>query len=196
MTKKSIFRFLPLALICLVIIGCARPQQPSASDTVLGPPTAARGDGSDIITGDGVYTDADWAAGDGLTGRGDAFNDPTAVGAGSRANAMTSIFFGFDESGIRPAERAKIESVVATMREQPNLRVVCVGHTDWIGTEEYNIGLGDRRANSVKSYMVQLGVSANRIATNSMGKMEATPDVHRDSPQARDDRRVDIVPSR
>ncbi len=194
--KLSHLRALAILAFCLTLVGCPKKSDPSASDTVLGPPTSMRGQEGDFIGGDGVYREGgDFLAGSGLEERGSGFN-AIPTGADRRAIAIQSIFFGFDEQSIRPEERVKVERAVERMRSEPNLRIICEGHTDWIGTEEYNLGLGDRRANSVKTYMVQLGVNPNRIEILSMGEMDATPDVHRDSPQARDDRRVDLIPVR
>ena len=59
---------------------------------------------------------------------------------------------------------------MAALRESPTLRVEIEGHTCSIGTAEYNLALGDRRANAVKDYLVSRGVSADRLRTVSYGE--------------------------
>ena len=59
---------------------------------------------------------------------------------------------------------------MARLRETPTLRVEIEGHTCNIGTAEYNLALGDRRANAVKDYLVSRGVSADRLRTVSYGE--------------------------
>ena len=54
--------------------------------------------------------------------------------------------------------------------QDPNLRVKVDGHTDWIGTDGYNQGLGERRASAVKTYLIRKGVAADKIDTTSYGE--------------------------
>lgn len=82
------------------------------------------------------------------------------------------VFFEFDKSGVTAAEAAKLDKQVAwmTQNENASVRVVVEGHCDARGTSEYNLGLGKRRAEAVKAYLVSKGVSADRIDTVSYGK--------------------------
>lgn len=82
------------------------------------------------------------------------------------------VFFEFDKSGVTAAEAAKLDKQVAWMTQSENasVRVVVEGHCDARGTSEYNLGLGKRRAEAVKAYLVSKGVSADRIDTVSYGK--------------------------
>lgn len=87
---------------------------------------------------------------------------------------FTDVLFAFDHSDLSTKAQGDLDSAVQTINElsnqYPNLRVKVDGHTDWIGTDGYNQGLGERRANTVKSYLVRKGVSADRIDTNSYGE--------------------------
>jgi peptidoglycan-associated lipoprotein len=65
------------------------------------------------------------------------------------------------------------------------------GHCDWRGTAEYNLGLGDRRANAAKKYLLSLGVAADRLESVSKGSLEASKNAD-DATMAKD-RRVDLV---
>lgn len=182
----------------LFVVGCSDTPEPAPVDTVLGAPTAPgnySGWGDDVNpygVGGGNFAGGS-GSGDGLTARGGSFG---AFGAGGdRANTIGSIYFGFDQFSIRPSERAKIEQAARYIQSNPSLVLILEGHTDSIGTTEYNLGLSDRRANSVKSYLEQLGVPSSKLQVLPMGMLDATPGVTRNSPQAEHDRRVDIIPA-
>ncbi len=82
------------------------------------------------------------------------------------------VLFGFDKSAVTPAEAAKLDKQVEWINQNDcsNVRIVIEGHCDIRGTSEYNLGLGKRRAEAVKNYMVSKGISPNRIDTVSYGK--------------------------
>ena len=63
-----------------------------------------------------------------------------------------------------------LDEAVAALRDDPTLRIEIEGHTCNIGTAEYNLALGDRRANAVREYLVSRGVSADRLRTISYGE--------------------------
>jgi peptidoglycan-associated lipoprotein len=82
------------------------------------------------------------------------------------------VFFDLNKSAVTAAEAAKLDKQVAWLAQNENasVRVVVEGHCDARGTSEYNLGLGKRRAESVKAYLVSKGVSVDRIDTVSYGK--------------------------
>lgn len=83
---------------------------------------------------------------------------------------VKDVYFDYDRYTIR-ADQANITQADAKfLNDHPNMPIVIEGHCDDRGSEEYNLALGDNRANSVKSELVKLGVSANRIRTISYGK--------------------------
>ncbi len=63
-----------------------------------------------------------------------------------------------------------LQSQAEWLRQYPNVRVTLEGHADERGTRDYNIALGERRANSAKNYLASLGIDASRISTVSYGK--------------------------
>ena len=83
-------------------------------------------------------------------------------------------YFDYDKSDIRDDARAALTSdadaLKALFSEFPSARVVIEGHCDERGSAEYNLGLGDRRANAAKEFLVQLGVPADRLGVISYGK--------------------------
>jgi peptidoglycan-associated lipoprotein len=86
------------------------------------------------------------------------------------ANVGDRVFYDFDKSDLKPEARRTIERWAAWMKQYPNVTVSIEGHCDERGTREYNLGLGDRRANAAKNFLVSLGVEARRVATISYGK--------------------------
>lgn len=186
-------------LATFFMVGCSDQPDPAPVDTVLGYPTAPTGYSNDWGANDQVNPSlVGGQGGDGLAPRNLGSGSGNAFGGGmggARGNAMNSVFFGFDQYSIRPSERAKVEQVAQYLRNNPSASVILEGHTDSIGTTEYNLGLSDRRANSVKSYLEQMGISGNRLQVLPMGMLNATPGVTRNSPQAEHDRRVDIFPN-
>jgi peptidoglycan-associated lipoprotein len=82
------------------------------------------------------------------------------------------VFFAFDKSVVSPSEAAKLDRQVAWLAQNDNtcVRIVVEGHCDARGTSEYNLGLGKRRAEAVKAYLVSKGIAADRIDTVSYGK--------------------------
>jgi peptidoglycan-associated lipoprotein len=79
-------------------------------------------------------------------------------------------FFDYDKADIRPDAKQALTADADFLRAHPEIRVKIEGHCDERGGEEYNLALGDRRADSTKDYLVSLGVSADRIQTLSLGK--------------------------
>ncbi len=79
-------------------------------------------------------------------------------------------FFDFDKADVRPDARVALTQSAEFLRKYSEARVLLEGHCDERGTTEYNLGLGDRRANSAKEFLVSLGVDPDRIETISYGK--------------------------
>jgi peptidoglycan-associated lipoprotein len=86
------------------------------------------------------------------------------------ASNVKDVFFDFNMSSIRGDEQSTASTDAQFLRQHPELKVTVEGHCDDRGSEEYNLGLGDRRAETVKAYLVQAGISADRIRTISYGK--------------------------
>ncbi|MBM3489790.1 MAG: peptidoglycan-associated lipoprotein Pal [Alphaproteobacteria bacterium] len=98
----------------------------------------------------------------------------TAIVPGSQEdlarNVGDRIFFDFDKADLRPEGRAQVEKWAAWLKQYPQVTVTVEGHADERGTREYNLGLGARRADTAKRYLVQLGINPQRVATISYGK--------------------------
>ena len=80
------------------------------------------------------------------------------------------VYFDFNKSEIRSGDASTLNDQAAWLKRYANVTIVVEGHCDERGTREYNLALGERRANAVKEYLVGRGVSSNRIDTISYGK--------------------------
>jgi len=87
-----------------------------------------------------------------------------------RVNVGDTIFFDLDSHSVRPDAQGVLQKQAAWLKQYPAVRLMVEGHCDERGTREYNLALGDRRAFSVKEFLVSLGVDAARLQVKSYGK--------------------------
>jgi peptidoglycan-associated lipoprotein len=80
------------------------------------------------------------------------------------------VHFDFDRYSLRPEATRALDEAVKALQQNPSLRIQIEGHTCNIGTAEYNLALGDRRANSVRDYLTSRGIAADRLGTVSYGE--------------------------
>jgi peptidoglycan-associated lipoprotein len=80
------------------------------------------------------------------------------------------VHFDFDRYSLRPEAVRALDEAVRSLQDNPNLKITIEGHTCNIGTAEYNLALGERRANAVREYLVSRGVTADRLQTVSYGE--------------------------
>jgi peptidoglycan-associated lipoprotein len=85
-------------------------------------------------------------------------------------NQIQDVYFDFDRSDIRPDAQSALTADAEVLKSYPDIVFTIEGHCDERGSEEYNLGLGDRRATAAKNFLVNLGISASRISTISYGK--------------------------
>lgn len=101
---------------------------------------------------------------------------PSGPSVGSQAhferavNGQNVIFFDTDRFNIDSADAAALQTQAQYLARYPQISITVEGHADERGTREYNLALGERRANSAKNYLVGLGVDAGRVSTVSYGK--------------------------
>ena len=141
--------------------------RPVIADVVAPPGKCADSDG------DGVCDTADLCPGTAGGAAVDAKGCPKEAADGAKKK-FEDVHFAFDKSDIAPTEAVKLDNAATTIdglsKKYPSLKVDVSGHTDWVGTDGYNQGLSERRANSVKSYLERKGVSASRINTYAFGE--------------------------
>ncbi|MEL0106176.1 MAG: peptidoglycan-associated lipoprotein Pal [Rhodospirillales bacterium] len=122
--------------------------------------TAPDGSGSSSGAGGGGSATSGSSAGGPRSGT----QEDLVVNVGDR------VFFGFNKYKLTSAARGTLDKQAAWLKKFPSVTVVLEGHADERGTREYNLALGERRANSAKDYLVTLGISPNRIKTISYGE--------------------------
>ncbi len=177
--------------IVLIFSGCTRKQGPSPAGG--GGVTASQSDWDRDIIPDSQLGD-DWGLGaDGLELRGDSdgIRDGMFNGREMVKGVLPSVYFGFDSSSISASERSKLQQAADHLQANPSDGLLIEGHCDWHGTAEYNLALGDRRAQSAADYLGTLGISSSRIHKLSKGDLEATPGLSKS--QAAEDRRADLI---
>ncbi|BAP55062.1 peptidoglycan-associated lipoprotein [Thioploca ingrica] len=149
-----------LVLILVTVIafsGCSsKPKKPTA------PPGTAG-----VLGGDGSQTNLEGSGGAGSETTGGGLSGTT--GGGSMPSERV-IHFDYDMSDIRPEARAILEQNATYLSGNPNTQVRLEGHADERGSREYNLALGERRAESAKGALMSLGVSGNQITTLSYGE--------------------------
>jgi peptidoglycan-associated lipoprotein len=181
-----IARFVPVAAALLLLAACSTSEE-SLSDTAgaAGAGAGASGLGS-----------SDMGAGNG-SGLDSGTNLAGSAAPGSQAdlevNVGDRVFYGFDSSVLDDTGRQTVERQAAWLQQFPAVTVTVEGHTDSRGTTEYNLALGERRANAVKSYMSSLGVDPARVLTISYGKERLADPGNTEEAHALNRRAVTVV---
>ena len=85
-------------------------------------------------------------------------------------NVGDRVFFGYDQHDLSAEARGQLEQQAAWMGQNPSVVVTIEGHADERGTREYNLALGERRAQAARNYLIALGVDGSRVDTISFGK--------------------------
>jgi outer membrane protein OmpA-like peptidoglycan-associated protein len=107
---------------------------------------------------------------------------------------LRGVNFDFDKSTLQPQGKPILDEAARILKENPSINVQVQGHTDSVGTDAYNLRLSDRRAATVKNYLVSQGVAASRLTTKGFG--EANPVASNDTADGRaQNRRVELVPT-
>jgi len=147
----SYFKLFALAAISILFLGCSQDTipDPEATDTTYGDDTSG-------ATTDGMGNDP--------YGGGEYMDDPSA------GELAMVIYFDFDSSEVRAADQDVVSRHAMQLGDNPNSRVRLEGHADERGSREYNIGLGERRAQAVRQMLMIQGVSAAQISTVSFGE--------------------------
>jgi peptidoglycan-associated lipoprotein len=112
-------------------------------------------------------------SGSNANGAGGANGAGNGVDTGTRelaAGVTDRVFFDFDSSVIKPEGQAVLQKQADWLKGHSSINITVEGHCDERGTREYNLALGERRANAARSYLVSLGVAKSRIQTISYGK--------------------------
>lgn len=96
--------------------------------------------------------------------------EDTGIMEGRTSGPMVPVYFEFDSSNVVGEQVPRIETNADFIKKNPRLKIRIEGNCDPRGTQEYNLALGERRAQSAKSYLVNLGVDAEQLTTVSFGE--------------------------
>ena len=108
-------------------------------------------------------------------------------------NVGDRVFFNYDSSDLDTDAQELLQDQVAWLKQYSDVSVIIEGHCDERGTREYNLALGEKRAQSVKNYIINLGISADRVSTISYGKERPAVVGSNDGAWAQNRRSVTIV---
>ena len=97
-------------------------------------------------------------------------NEDTGIMEGRTSGPMVPVYFEYDSSSIKGEQVQRIETDADFMKKNPKLKIRIEGNCDERGTLEYNLALGERRAQSAKTYLVNLGVKGEQLSTVSFGE--------------------------
>lgn len=114
--------------------------------------------------------DGAYGSGNGMNGNGNMSSDEQARLQMQQLQQNNIVYFDLDKYDIRSDFAQMLDAHAAFLRSNPSYKVTVEGHADERGTPEYNIALGERRANAVKMYLQGKGVSADQISIVSYGK--------------------------
>ena len=118
---------------------------------------------------------------------------PGIEGEVFESSLLKDIHFDFDKYDIRPGDAAALKENAALLKKYHNVKIQIEGHCDERGTVEYNLALGERRANSTRTYLVSIGVSPERISTISYGKERPLDPAHNEEAWAKNRRAHTII---
>lgn len=141
----KISKFLSFAFICVFFLagGCAtKPKTSSSADSM--------GDGASSSEGLNFELNGDSDSG--------------------KAGSLRTVYFDFNSSQLSSESRGILASNAEILKNAPAVTIQIEGHADERGGVQYNLALGERRANTVKNYLVSMGISSGRLSTVSYGK--------------------------
>ena len=108
-------------------------------------------------------------------------------------NVGDRVFFDFDKSAVTDEGKATLDKQAAWLKKYPQWAITVEGHCDERGTREYNLALGERRANAVKKYLASVGIADSRLKTISYGKERPAVQGSNDSAWAQNRRGVTVL---
>ena len=169
------YKFLISALLVLFVSACATKPKDEADASGSGSSS------SDSSVSDGTITET---AGSGIVS---GSQEDLIVNVGDR------VYFGYDSSDLDSDALELLQDQVAWLKQNSNVSVTIEGHCDERGTREYNLALGEKRAQAVKNYLIGLGISPDRVSTISYGKERPAVVGSNDGAWAQNRRSVTLV---
>lgn len=156
-----LLRFLAIALLAVSLSACSSTDDEASTDP-MSMSGAQGGMSAGPLEGTEVYDGNQMGGANGTAVPGTQQDLATNVG--------DRVFFGYDRYDIAPEARTTLDNQARWLNQYGSVNITVEGHSDERGTREYNLALGERRANAVKSYLITQGVNPARINTISYGK--------------------------
>jgi peptidoglycan-associated lipoprotein len=125
-----------------------------------------------------------------------AKKEPGIEGEILESKLIKDIHFDFDKFDVRPGDAEVLKENAALLTKHPTIKIQVEGHCDERGSIEYNLALGERRANSAKKYLISLGMPADRISTISYGKEKPLDSGHNEEVWAKNRRAHTVILSK
>ena len=170
------YKFFISMFMVLFVAACATTPKDSADSSGSGSSSS----GSDVSS-EGTITET---AGSGIVS---GSQEDLIVNVGDR------VFFGYDSSDLDSDALELLQDQVAWLKQNSDVSVTIEGHCDDRGTREYNLALGEKRAQAVKNYLIGLGINPDRVSTISYGKERPAVVGSNDGAWAQNRRSVTIV---
>ncbi len=190
MTKY--LRILPLLLLALTLAACAGNKKTTVQEDI----TTATGQESDtVVPGEGAgekgVKESDINAGEKFREAFVSEQDRKAATDAAFAAGLRPVHFDFDKYTIRESDIEILKADAQWLKDHPDVSVRIEGHADERGDNEYNMALGEKRALSVKRYLVSLGIPGKRLSVISYGEEKPIDPRHNEEAWAKN-RRVEF----
>ena len=171
------YKFLISSILVLFIAACATKPKDAADTSGSGSSSSD----SSVSESEGTITET---SGSGIVS---GSQEDLIVNVGDR------VFFGYDSSDLDSDALELLQDQVAWLKQNSSVSITIEGHCDERGTREYNLALGEKRAQAVKNYLISLGISSDRVSTISYGKERPAVIGSNDGAWAQNRRSVTIV---
>ncbi len=171
---------LTAAIVCSIFVaqGCSKKPEPDAAADMA----------STSATDTSAYSTPIRSG----TSDGEGIKIPDLISEGRTSGPMLPVYFDYDSFSLRPDMSARMQTNVRFLQDNPKVSIEVQGNCDERGTNEYNLALAEKRAKSVKSYLSNMGVKADRVEVVSLGEEQPLDPGHTEAAWAKN-RRADFV---
>jgi len=179
-----IIKLLASALLVFFLAACSTTPKDTADSSGSGSTSTSTSTSSDVSSSDETTSTESTSTSDSIE---PGSQEDLIVNVGDR------VFFNYDSAELDTDAKELLQDQVAWLKQYSDVSVIIEGHCDERGTREYNLALGEKRAQSVKNYLINLGISADRVSTISYGKERPAVVGSSDGAWAQNRRSVTIV---
>ncbi|OGQ00211.1 MAG: peptidoglycan-associated lipoprotein [Deltaproteobacteria bacterium RBG_19FT_COMBO_46_12] len=193
MVRKSFIITILILCIGLILMGCPKKTVVKDEPSVKKEESAAVKAEADRIAREREARAREEAAKKELEKSLVAKKEPGIEGVVFESSLLKDIYFDFDRYDVRPEDAPILKENAVLLKKYPNVKIQIEGHCDERGTIEYNLALGERRANSTKNYLVSLGIPPERISIISYGEEKPFDPGHGEEAWAKNRRAHTII---